>query len=141
MTTIAYRDGILAGDTLISSGENRVGYGQKIRQKGQLLYASAGSAGLTEKVEAWIRSGCIGENPPLKSGDATGETFLFMPDDSIVWFHCDGSTLIRAKFFARGSGGEYALGAMQNGATAIEAVKCAMALDRGTGGTVQWIAR
>lgn len=141
MTTLAYRDGVLASESLVSSGSQRAGFMQKSRRIGDLLYASCGSAGLTDRLESWLRSGAKGPPPSLKEGDATGSVFVFMPDDMIVWFHADGQSAMRAPFWASGSGGPYALGAMSMGATAEQAVRAAIEHDTASGGEVTVIRR
>lgn len=141
MTTIAYRDGVLAADSLITSGTMRCGHEIKVKALGKLLYGSCGSCGLTDKVEAWMRSGMVGDRPPLKVGEAAGSVFVFMPDDRIVWMHEDGDTVIRAPYWAAGSGERFALGAMAHGASAEEAVKAAIAHDTVSGGEVTVLRR
>lgn len=143
MTTIAYRDGVLAADTLVTSGDIRCGSEVKIRALGPLLYGSCGSCGLTDKVEAWMRGGMKGDRPPLRvpDGSATGAVFVFMPDHTVLWMHEDGDTVIRAPYWAAGSGEMYALGAMALGATAPEAVKAAIVHDVGSGGPITVIKR
>lgn len=141
MTTIAYRDGILAADTLITAGNIRCGTETKIKARGPLLYGSCGSCGLTDKVEAWIRAGMIGDRPHLKAGEATGSVFVFMPDDKIVWMHEDGDTVLTAPYWAAGSGEKFALGAMAHGASAEEAVRAAIVHDTGSGGSVTVLRR
>lgn len=137
MTTIAYRDGILATDRLITSGGERCGAYTKGRNIGRLMYASAGSCGLTEAVGEWLRAGARGEPPRLKDGDREGSVYVFLPDHTIVWFHCDGVTPIRAPYWAAGSGGPYALGAMAAGASAKDAVIAAIKHDTGSGEGVE----
>lgn len=136
MTTIAYRDGVLASDTLITSGANVSGHYQKGRVRGRLLYASAGSCGLGDRFEAWIRDGCAGEHPKLKEGESSAQCVVFLPDGLMAWFHEDGMTPVRAPFHAIGSGSAYAIGAMAAGASAPDAVRIAMQHDTGTGGSV-----
>lgn len=136
MTTIAYRDGVLASDTLITSGTDVSGYYQKGRRIGLLLYASTGSCGLGDTFEAWLRGGCRGDQPSLKNGDSTAHCIVVMPDGLVVWFHQDGMTPMRTPYHAVGSGSAYAIGAMAAGATAAEAVRIAMLHDTGTGGDV-----
>lgn len=141
MTTIAYRDGVLAADTQICAGNGRVGYAVKVRSLGPLLYGSSGSCGLGDAWEAWLRAGAKGAHPKMKDGESKAQGYLFMPDDTVVWFHEDGVTAMRAPYFAIGSGSDYALGAMALGHTAEEAVKAAMAHDTGTGGDVVSVRR
>jgi hypothetical protein len=141
VTTIAYRDGVLAADTLITAGGIRCGSEIKVKRLGRLLYGSCGSCGLTDKVEGWIRAGMKGDRPPLKVGEATGSVYVFMPDERIVWMHEDGDTVLTAPYWAAGSGEKFALGAMAYGASAEEAVKAAIMHDTGSGGAVTVLRR
>lgn len=141
MTTIAYRDGVLAADTLITAGGERAGYGVKIRRLGPLLYGSAGSCCLGDRHEAWLRAGAKGEAPPLKDGDESASVYVFMPDDQVLWFHSTGMTPLRAPFWAAGSGESFARGAMEMGASAEQAVAVACKWDTGSGGPITVLRR
>lgn len=141
MTTIAFKAGVLAADTLVCSGNERVGTTTKVKALGPLLYASSGSCGLADTWESWLRRGAVGEHPSLKQDDASATCILFLPDDTILWFHVDGVTHFHAPYFAIGSGSSYALGAMAVGASPEDAVLAAMRHDTGTGGRVMSIRR
>lgn len=141
MTTLAYRDGVLAADTLVTAGDGRMGYAQKARRIGSLLYAGCGSAGLIDRLEAWLRSGAKGEHPELKDGSREASVYVFMPDDMVLWFHGDGATALRSEYWAAGSGGDYALGAMAMGATAEQAVQAAIKHSTGSGGDITVLRR
>jgi len=136
MTTIVYRDGVLAGDTQVSEGSYPVGFQTKVKRFRGLLYGSSGSDGLTVAFERWLRAGMHGEPPPLKGANATADFYIFPGGDLCVWFHADGVTAIRAPWFAFGCGSSFAKGALVMGAGAVEAVKAACALDPWTGGEV-----
>jgi hypothetical protein len=140
VTTIAYRDGVLAADTLITSGGERVGHHQKARRRGRLLYATTGSCGLGDAWAAWLRAGAAGEPPTLLSDGGTANGYVFLPDDAVVWFHSEGVTHIRAPFWAAGSGDCFARGAMETGATAEQAVAAAIKWDTGSGGEITVIS-
>lgn len=137
MTTIAFRDGILATDSLITSGHERAGLRRKAGRVGPLLYASTGSSGYCNTWEAWLLGGMKGPQPHMGVGDNSASAFVFMPDGLIVWFHREGSESLRAPYWASGSGGPFAAGAMATGASAEEAVACAIAHDVYSGGPIQ----
>lgn len=142
MTTIAYRDGILAADTLIS-GNTRSGHMRKIGKIGNILYGGCGSASLVSGFMSWVRAGMVG-TPILSvmSGDqhnsASGLVFF---EDHIIRFEPAGSFMKTAVYYAEGSGEEVALGAMYAGATALEAVRAAAEWDLFTGGEITVLTR
>lgn len=133
MTTIAYRDGVLASDSLVSSGNTRAGEVRKIARHGNLMGGISGPLDAAEKFLRWIESGCEGDCPQLGDGsDAIlirgRKTFYVGPSGTVVPF--------RAPFAATGSGENLAIGAMAMGASAIEAVKVAIRFDEGSGGRI-----
>lgn len=132
MTTIAYRDGVLASDSLVTLGNTKVhGSYQKIRRIGDHLLGTAGSVAACQQFIDWVKSG-NDEDPPPK-----GEySALIIDPRGRVREMENGSVLPvprGAKFFAIGSGAPYALAAMYAGATATEAVKIAAKIDTSTG--------
>lgn len=145
MTTIAYRAGILASDSLATQGWAVGGYVRKIGRRGRLLWAGAGSSPLCERFGLWVERGAYDAPPPM--GDATDADrhaigYLFLPDDSMVQFHAGFPPMrIKAPFYAFGSGGPIALGAMAAGKGPAAAVRIAMIWDRGSGGDLQTVRR
>lgn len=132
MTTIAYRDGVLASDSLVTLGSTKVhGSYQKIRRVGGHLIGTAGSVAACQSFIDWVRCG-DDESPPPK-----GEyNALIIDPRGRVREMENGSVLPvprGAKFFAIGSGAPYALAAMYAGASATEAVKIAAKIDTSTG--------
>ncbi len=142
MTTIAYKDGIMAGDTLHTRGGVVMStIVTKIwRSRSGWLIGLTGYAGMAPKVEAWVENDCA--NPPptfaKRSDDGSeGELLVVKPNGQAgiierhgEWFRVDEPA-------ATGSGYELALGAMAAGASAAEAVQIAMRYDRNSGGEVQ----
>lgn len=137
MTTIAYRDGVLAADTQITCGGTVDGWAQKAFRKGSILYATSGGSGLGSKFRAWLEGGMEGEAPDLKAeGADEAHGYIFPGGDRVVWRYNDTWASHIAPFFAYGSGAEIALGAMIRGATAEEAVKAAITRDTNSGGEI-----
>lgn len=132
MTTIAYRDGVLAADSLVTLGSTKVhGSYQKIRRIGEYLVGTAGSVASCQAFVDWLRSGDDSHPPPKGEYNA-----LIVDPRGRVREIENGSVLPvprGAKFFAIGSGSPYALAAMYAGATAIDAVKIAAKIDTSTG--------
>lgn len=140
MTTIAYRDGKLAGDSRAYGGD-KAPFGQKTKihrlDDGTLFGASSNSVGADGLVRRWIEAGC----PPPESSTLMPETFevlLVRPSGDLFFArnNLELSGPIRAPFVAIGSGNQYALGAMSMGATAAQAVEAAIDLDVWTGGEI-----
>lgn len=140
MTTIAYRDGVLAADTLITAGNSRDGFCTKIAKRGAVLAAAAGSLPLACGFLAWFDCGLpAGREPKMQGAEkddyAIGK--IFTPTGIILTFSDCGWSLRRAPFYSFGSGADYAVGAMARGASAAEAVAVAIQFDVGTGGEIE----
>lgn len=139
MTTIAYRDGVLAADTLINSNGDRIGYTPKIGRAGGLLFGASGSTAWCWAFRSWVRGGAKGAHPQVP--EHTGG-FIVMPNDDLIVFHNEGlERRTGLPFHADGSGADYALGAMQMGATAKEAVLAAVVWDGKSGGEITGLRR
>jgi len=139
MTTITYRDGILASDSrAYSGGSTPIGQKQKIWQLecGTMFGVSTVHPGLSEQVAAWISSEQNRDYlPPVDPTftalliDPLGQVFIAI--DSYFF-----TGPLTGDYFAIGSGDHYALGAMAMGASAVEAVEVAMVHDAWTGGRI-----
>lgn len=140
MTTIAYRAGVIAADTLTTAGRDRVGYTRKIGGSNGLLWGASGDAAWCKGWRDWLSKGAQGD-PATPPDDNTGG-LVVLPDDSIMVFHARGfEHRIGLPYWADGSGADFALGAMHAGASAEEAVRAAMAWDTTTGGDVTVLRR
>lgn len=144
MTTWAYRDGILAADTQTTSGNIRAGTVAKIRRAGPFLIAISGALSLCEAWASWVCSGMDPEREPERvfghgSGNESERAYgtIFLGGEAYVFFEPSGSHICYAPFTADGSGRELAIGAMEMGATAVEAVQVAAKHDIATGGPIQ----
>lgn len=137
MTTIAYRDGVLAADTLVTANNMRSGFLTKIARQGRLLVGFCGRSANYEAFRNWLAAGMNGS---FKSED--GNVFVIPPEGpAIIWGDGDTPWRETAPFWALGSGEAPALGAMQAGASAEEAVKAAIALDVWSGGEITVLRR
>lgn len=136
MTTIAYRDGVLAADGLCTCNGGVLSTRmRKIGAKGAILWSSSGDTSWAKTFRDWVSDGLKGEYPKPPD-DRTGG-IIYLPNGDIVVFHQLGvEHRPGLPFWADGSGADYALGAMQAGATAEEAVRAAMVWDTGTGGEI-----
>lgn len=138
MTTIVYRDGVLAADTLACAGDNKIGSVIKITRNSN--GDMAGAAGLASYNYAFLRwfSSMESGDPPkaTRDNDNYDRGVIFRRTGQIVVFEPDGKHELSAPYYALGSGRPEALGALYAGASAELAVRAAIAHDRGTGGDV-----
>lgn len=143
MTTIAYRAGVIAADSLISQDDCALGDSTKVvRLENGCLFGAAGDAD-TRNIE--VRLGALRSPKRMPLGSSltrhkvdfhgilvwpTGEAFHLMvsePEGKRGW---TGSVFaIDRPYHAIGSGAAYALGAMAAGKGAVEAVKIACQFD------------
>lgn len=136
MTTIAYKDGVLAADTQVTASSCRVGSSRKIGMIGPVMWGAAGVLPLCQRFDAWVRGGCKGDPPPMKDTDGDTAEAIIVFDGRVVCFRSDGLDHITSPFYANGSGWRFAMGAMAAGASAVDAVRAAAVLDVHTGGEI-----
>lgn len=146
MTTIAYRDGILAADSRVTYGEDS---GARIHSC-KKLYRKTVTQG---KKSFDVIIATAGESSPgllfvdwYGSGKPIPDTFLHLGGDFLCLVltpsglfeydvYCRGEP-VSDDFYAIGSGAKAALGAMHCGKSAIEAVRIAARIDPYTGGRI-----
>lgn len=136
MTTIAYRDGSIAGDTQVSSGSVFDCTSVKVaRNRDGDLAGAAGSSVFAQAFLAWFSGGEKHDAPLCPEED---EAFIVRADNpgQIECFEKGGKCVVSAPYYAVGSGKRIALGAMAFGATPAQAVNCAAKHDIYTGGEV-----
>lgn len=135
MTTIVYRDGILAADQRMTQGDTLISdkYKKLVRLPDGSLVAIAGRLSLTQQFVRWARKGGKG-SPPT---GAVYDGIWLRHDGLFVWESGDHVIkLDKRRFYAWGSGQIAALGALNYGASAVEAVRCAAKVDLSTGGKI-----
>lgn len=132
MTTVCYRDGILAGDSLVTVGGATKVHGEyrKVRRIGDHLVGTSGGVADCERFVNWLMSGEDTEPPK-------GEYAALVVTPRGRVREVEGGLPLpsprKAKFFAIGSGAPFALAAMYAGADAVTAVKIAAKIDTATG--------
>lgn len=147
MTTIVYRDGVLAGDTMITSyGLSMPGanYAKVRRINDKWLIGMAGPMNAIELFATWATT----DFDPAQRPDLTT---VMSGDDvfSALVVHVKTGEVIEyervliaqtydAEFRAIGSGAPVAFGAMAHGATAVEAVRIAAMFDKYTNNNVEY---
>lgn len=132
MTTIAYRDGVLAADTAVHDRGVYCGEVTKIYQyRDGTMGGAAGCLGDVAAMREFIASGGMNEPPEFKDEDSEG--ILIRPWGKVEWIGEKRKRIeLTGEFFAIGSGFKLALGAMHAGADAIRAVEIAAHLDNHT---------
>lgn len=135
MTTIAYKDGIIAYDGRVSRGSTIV-YDDfdKMREREGVCFFGTGSTGdINELVGAWFGEEVIGECDANALVLHDGNLTLIGYDEGKVW----KSPVVLDRPYAIGSGADHALTAFDMGATAYQAIEMAMKRDCGTGGKIR----
>lgn len=138
MTTIAYRNGMIAADSAMLSGSALSGEIVKIaRRKDGALAGAAGDAAYCSLFLGWFRRGERGRGPVAREGQNwIDRAAIIRRDRTIEIFEPHGTFACQAPYYALGSGKEFALGAMFAGADAETAVRAAVAHDPYTDGRI-----
>jgi len=139
MTTIAYKDGILAADSrVMSNGWIAHDLAEKVFLRENVFFAVSGDA---VEGKAAIEAILKGEKYIPQDNNVSFTVMAVNPCGDIkVW--CNGEThtegeLIPLKYWAIGSGRIAAMAAMEVGADAVRAVDIAKKYDPNTGGHVK----
>jgi hypothetical protein len=138
MTTIAYRDGVLAGDGRVTIQNDEHASPMVVTDSdvkvwklpdGRLFGAAHGS----EDIERLRRALVKGSKPPKLDDvaglliDRTGRAWLY---EGRIW------QPVNAPYYAVGTGSIFAMGAMDAGALAVEACAIGARRDPYSGGTI-----
>jgi hypothetical protein len=135
MTTIAFRDGIMAADSCITMSDESAGdyKGHTVK----LLECEYGICGLqgdsTPGMAFWhwwrhgMKDDALAERIRASGADFTALTLE--KDGLYVWDSWLLPELVTDEFYAIGSGTKAALGALHMGASAVEAVQIACLID------------
>lgn len=142
MTTIAYRDGVIAADTLATWGSSRDGAFTKVAKRGPYLAGVSGGVAACQRFLDWFSMGLRGDPPQMPDGDRTSHGIIILPDDRMLTWGPTGWERTRIiDHYAMGSGGEFAQGALAMGATAERAVQVAIQYDTKSGGDITVLRR
>lgn len=135
MTTIAYKDGIVAFDSYITAGELVVDFEKNKCQthKGVKFIFSGKVTDEPMIVDAWFNGSEEKDCDASALVIANGKPYYCAYDETGEFFKYE----VTERAAAYGSGSPYALGAMDNGASAVEAVKIACNRDVYSGGRVR----
>lgn len=135
MSTVAYRDGILAADSQATAG-NIACRAEKIFALPNCIVGGAGHLTAVIRFVEWMRAGQSAKKKPDLDGDSLAAIVVW-PDGRVEEW--DGTLVpmpVFEQFTAVGSGRALAIGAMSMGASAVQAVEVAATWDVHTGGEV-----
>lgn len=137
MTAIAYRSGVMAGDTLstfsyISAHETKV-----IKRDGWLIGVSGESCPSNDDLSDWVFNNIKAKRLPKFDG-MEFELLAVRPSGRMYLYYSSGIVypVPHLKFWAVGSGAEVCMGAMEMGASAEQAVRAAIKWQKACGGRV-----
>lgn len=117
MTTIAYKAGVLAADRMRSIRGTPVPCTKIFKALDGSLYGCSGDSPQCEAFKAWHLAGMRGPCPPLDKMCILHVDFegkIFYAEDNLLWL------AIPKLYWAIGSGGDYAMGAMAAGMGALD---------------------
>lgn len=140
MTTIAYREGVMASDGRMCADNHIMAEDQPkvLKLKDGTLMGFSGAVG--EIMELWDEYESAGKFLPKEKLSYDDLTVIAVTKDGTLWEYCDEyprfMNMGKKQYHACGSGGAYALAAMAAGASAIQAIEIAKQFDSGTGGQV-----
>lgn len=146
MTTVTYRDGVMAADTQGTNSHMHAADRRKVFSIHGWLLGGCGNSSHLDEFYDWFRANCKDgklREPPkclkVAANSHGGWTVMAVNiKDGVVYQFADGlyPFKMEGKFFACGSGMGIALGAMAMGASAEKAVEVAMRFDIYTGGKI-----
>lgn len=145
MTVVAYRDGILAADSMMTDDCGITSVQKIWRLPNGSLFGGAGSAGYVAAVRDWLFSGASLKHKPdcSKFESAYAGCIVVGKDGSCSALDSYlSSIVVTAPYYAVGSGAPHALTLMAIGYSAEDAVRVIVEkqLADGVGGTVQTLA-
>lgn len=139
MTIICYRDGVLASDSLFVYNGRRHGSLAKIfRASDGSIAGNAGGGQLVDAFREWFLAGADQATRPTPQSNDEFAALVIKPSGEVydVGERCI-LTRLEAPFYAIGSGAPIAIGAMEMGATAEQAVAAAIKWQTSCGGEIQ----
>ncbi len=145
MTTVAYRDGVMAADSGVWFGDASFPWARKVvKGLDGTLYGCAGDAAQVGAFIEWVEQGCNGERPVAETVEGGASSYLVLvspPTGSIRVLTAKGVEVYDAPYFAIGGGNVGAFCAMHAGASAERAIEAAIAHASGAIGPVQSVRR
>lgn len=148
MTTIAYRDGVMAGDSRAWSGDKHpIGSKTKVYKIGKLLVGISSSkvgepTSFLNLLKEHLNTDGLFDPVMVEADREYGVQALVVDENGAAYYWDDGQAFsgpLTADYYAIGSGEQTALAAMVLGKNAVEAVELAIQLDPWTGGEVRTV--
>lgn len=139
MTIVVYRNGIIAADKNTVMGNTIYGQTRKIWKRGTdgALVGAGGCSSLAAGFCRWFMGGEQGDRPSLRGEDNNSAgAIVIMPDGRIIEHDFCGWRYVDSEFVALGSGMDIAYGALEMGASAVEAVRIVCKRDIHCGGGI-----
>lgn len=138
MTTIAYKDGVIAYDSRACCGNTIFddGFDKKVERKGVLFFLSGATSEFDLFIESYFEGKNVAGRPLNIAGFVVVDSELWdaaIDEEGIFW----KSKLRLDACYAYGTGTDHALTAMDMGASAVEAIKWAIKRDCKTGGEIR----
>lgn len=143
MTTIAYRDGVLASDSRICR-EGLI-LSDKMTKIWKLtdgsLFGGSGIPPFIATYRDWLQGGRVEKRPPLIDKECWSICVQIHLGGRVELHEEGGSSILPSDIvFGCGSGRDFAIAAMDFGRSVADAVSYAMTRDPGSGGAVQILA-
>lgn len=138
MTTIAW-DGVSLAADKMSNSQGTISTVTKIWRISNHLIGGSGNFSSIMSLRNWFSNGCIKDEWPecQKDKDRCSTLLVITPDGKIqLYDHDPYPCEIEDVFHAIGGGRDFAMGAMEMGASAHQAVMAASRWDTGTGNGV-----
>lgn len=133
MTTVAFKDGILAADSQMTNNGWSVGLCRKLFVLGGRAFAVTGDLALATAFAEALVEGKVGKDLPDMT--SASRVIELLPT-GVAMVHEEGGHFAVEDFTAFGSGSPAAMAAFHMGAPAVEAVRIASLVDPYTGGPV-----
>jgi hypothetical protein len=132
MTTIAYKDGVMCADSLVNSNGCRIAYVTKILKHDGWLFGASGTLADHQAFLRWAVTDRTDDPPQMHEDTAC----IMCQGTTVRAFERGKWDELNMPFYAIGSGAVYAMGAMQCGASAGQALAASVALDCYSGGEI-----
>jgi len=138
MTTIAYKDGVIAYDSQVTRGDviTYNDYEKCLERGGVKFFCSGAVSDYQKLVDVYFGAkpdGHIDVSAIVLDGESL--MLVAVDSDTGLW----KSPIMRDRPYAIGSGTPYAFAAMDMGATAYQSVEMAAMRDTSTGGTIRTV--
>lgn len=136
MTTGVFRGGILACDSLVTCRGMRHGEANKIFDLGDIIGCAAGTLSISERIKNFLETGEYDEDFLNKDENGFEALIIERSTHRVMTYTDKEPEIYDAPFYVIGSGSEIALGALEMGASAEQAVQAACKYDCRSGGIV-----